>query len=247
MTHDDADGTLRPGLTHQLDPGGQDARGGPGQDARQAAGSSTEDEAPPPSRQGRPRQGRRQARPGHADRGQPAAVEARGDQKTTAKRTSTIAGNARAKAAKATKTEIKTGVKLVETYAERAVLVPVGAALAAREAIAQTVGDLIETVSSTKKTEAQLKRFEKRGLTARNQVEREAVKARKRVEHAFAKRRTDVEKAVSKFDRRRSDVEKRVAGQVNDVSAKIDGTVRQAVDAGAGIVNKARETVDSII
>jgi hypothetical protein len=166
---------------------------------------------------------------------------------TTAKRTSTAAGNARAKAAKATKTEVKTGVKLVETYAERAVLVPVGAALAAREMIAQTVGELIDTYGSTKKTEAQLKRFERRGVTARNQLEREAKKARKRVEDALHKRRTDVEKAVSHFDRRRHDVERRVTDQVGDVTAKIDDTIRQAADAGVGLVDKARDAVDSIV
>ncbi|HEY5197884.1 MAG TPA: hypothetical protein VIJ51_12745 [Solirubrobacteraceae bacterium] len=162
---------------------------------------------------------------------------------TTAKSNATRAGNARAKAAKATKTELKSSVKLVETYAERAVLVPVGAALAAREAI----GDLIGTYSSPKKAEAQLKRFEHRGVKARTKVEREATKARKRVEDALHKRRTDVEKAVSKFDRRRHAVEKRVTDQVGDVTAKIDDTVRQAADAGQGIVDKARETVDSII
>ena len=151
---------------------------------------------------------------------------------TTAKRTSTTAGNARAKAARATKTEVKSGVKLVGTYAERAVLVPVGAALAAREAI----GDLIDTYSSSKKAEAQLKRFERRGVNARTKLEKEATKARKRVEHELSKRRTEVEKAVTRFDRRRHDVEKRVTG-----------TVRQAADTGQGIVNTARDTVDSII
>jgi hypothetical protein len=166
---------------------------------------------------------------------------------TTAKRNATVAGNARAKAAKATKAEVKSGVKLAETYVERAVLVPVGAALAAREMIAQTVGDLLDTYGSTKKTEAQLKRFEKRGVTARNQLEKEATKARKRVEHALHKRRTDVEKAVSKFDRRRQHVEKLVTDQVGGVSSKVDDTVRQAADAGQGIVSKARDTVGSII
>jgi hypothetical protein len=168
-------------------------------------------------------------------------------EKTTAKRTSTAAGNARAKAARATKTEVKTGAKLVETYAERAVLVPVGAALAARELIVQTVGDLIDTYGSTKKTEAQLKRFERRGVTARNQLEREATKARKRVEHALHKRRTDLEKAVSRFDRRRHTVEKRVTDQVSDVTSKIDETIRQAADAGQEIAGKARDTVESIV
>jgi hypothetical protein len=177
---------------------------------------------------------------------------------TTAKRTATAAGNARAKAAKATKTEVKTRVKLVETYAERAVLVPVGAALAARELVAKTVGDLIDTYGGAKQTEAQLKRFEARGVSARNQLEREATKARsqlereadkarKRVEDAIHKRRTELEKAVSRFDRRRHRVEKRVTGQVADVTSKIDETIRQAADAGQELAGKARDTVESIV
>jgi hypothetical protein len=164
-------------------------------------------------------------------------------EKTTAKSNATRAGNARARAAKATKAEVKSGVRLVETYAERAVLVPVGAALAAREAI----GDLIDTYSSSKKAEAQLKRFERRGVTARTKLEKEATKARKRVEHELSKRKTDVEKAASRFDRRRHDVEKRVTGKVGDVTAKLDDSVRQAADAGQGIVNTARDRVDSLI
>jgi hypothetical protein len=213
--------------------------------APDSSSSSTTAEKPSSTAAKAPRKPRApRAKPASASRKPSERVAA---EKTTAKSNATRAGNARAKAAKATKAEVKSGVKLVETYAERAVLVPVGAALAAREAIAQTVGDLIDTCSSTKKAEAQLKRFEKRGLTARTKLEREASKARKRVEHEISKRRSDVEKAASRFDRRRHSVEKRVTGQVSDVTAKIDETVRQAADAGQGIVNKARDTVDSII
>src|SRR5262245_24816126 len=61
-------------------------------------------------------------------------------------------------------------------YAERAVLIPVGAALIARDRVVHSVSDTISTYSSTTKTQQQLRRFERRGATARNRLEREVRK-----------------------------------------------------------------------
>ena len=82
---------------------------------------------------------------------------------TTAKRNATVAGKARTRAAKATVTEAKSGAALVGSYAERAVLVPVGAALSARDRVVELVDELLDTFGTRKKAEAQLKRFERRG------------------------------------------------------------------------------------
>src|SRR5580693_2965729 len=49
-------------------------------------------------------------------------------------------------------------------YAERAVLIPVGAALIARERIVSTVNDTVSTYASPSKTQAQMRRFERRGV-----------------------------------------------------------------------------------
>src|SRR5437588_4674172 len=48
-------------------------------------------------------------------------------------------------------------------YAERAVLIPVGAALVARDRVVSTVSGAFSTYSSSSKTQAQLRRFERRG------------------------------------------------------------------------------------
>src|SRR5713226_9527329 len=88
----------------------------------------------------------------------------------------------KASTAKTAPAEPKTGAELVQEYAERAVLIPVGAALTARDSVVETVTDLIDTYSTPKKAEAQLKRFERRGVTARNRLERNAKKTRTRVE-----------------------------------------------------------------
>jgi hypothetical protein len=77
------------------------------------------------------------------------------------------------------------------SYAERAVLIPVGAALIARERVFSSVNDTLSTYSSSSKTQAQLRKFERRGNTARRRVEREIRKARVSVERELRKRRRD--------------------------------------------------------
>ena len=77
------------------------------------------------------------------------------------------------------------------SYAERAVLIPVGAALIARDKVVSGVNDTITSYSSTSKTQAQLRKFERRGATARRRVEREVRKARTSVERELRKRRHD--------------------------------------------------------
>ena len=77
------------------------------------------------------------------------------------------------------------------SYAERAVLIPVGAALIARDKVVSGVNDTITSYSSTSKAQAQLRKFERRGNTARKRIEREVRKARTSVERELRKRRQD--------------------------------------------------------
>ena len=77
------------------------------------------------------------------------------------------------------------------SYAERAVLIPVGAALIARDKVVSGVNDTITSYSSTSKTQAQLRKFERRGNTARKRLEREVRKARTSLERELRKRRQD--------------------------------------------------------
>jgi hypothetical protein len=87
-------------------------------------------------------------------------------------------------------------------YAERAVLIPVGAALIARDRVVSGVNDTITTYSSTSKTQAQLRKFERRGSTARKRLEREVRKARTSVERELRKRRTDSAELADRFQER---------------------------------------------
>jgi hypothetical protein len=154
---------------------------------------------------------------------------------TTAKRNATVASKARTNAARATANEAKSGAALVGTYAEKAVLVPVGAALSASDRVVEIVTELIDTYSTRKKTEAQLKRFERRGVGVRTRVEQEARKARQRAAHEVGLRRRSVEKGVSELDHRREEATKAVTERVDVVSKEIQS-----------VASKVQDTVKSI-
>ncbi len=88
-------------------------------------------------------------------------------------------------------------------YAERAVLIQVGAYLTARDRVVSTVSDTISSYSSPTKAQAQLRRFERRGVTARSRLEREVRKARVRVERQLRQRRRKIGSTVSDLEERR--------------------------------------------
>lgn len=122
---------------------------------------------------------------------------------TTAKAARTRAIHQTESAAKQAQTATRETVGVFGDYAERALLIPVGAALTAREKVVSTVNDTLSSYGSTSKAQAQLRRFERRGATARNRLEREVRKARVRVERELRQRRREIEKTVSDLEKRR--------------------------------------------
>jgi hypothetical protein len=88
------------------------------------------------------------------------------------------------------------------SYAERAVLIPVGAALIARDRVVSSVNDAISTYASPSKAQTQLHKFERRGVTARNRLEREVRKTRTRVERELRQRRRDGTELVDRLQER---------------------------------------------
>jgi hypothetical protein len=106
---------------------------------------------------------------------------------------------ASAKRATATRSTTST---VTSSYAERAVLIPVGAALTARDRVVSSVNDTITSYSSTSKAQAQLRKFERRGATARKRLEREVRKARTSVERELRKRRQDGTELADRFQER---------------------------------------------
>ena len=154
-----------------------------------------------------------------------ASVKTRARKATRSKRTkATRAKAARASAAGA----IGTGVPVARyrttssfgDYAERAVLIPVGAALTARDRVLSSVNEAISSYSSPTRAQAQLRRFERRGATARKRLEREVRKARVRFERELRQRRREIEKGVSDLEDRRDTVAKNGTELANRVQER---------------------------
>jgi hypothetical protein len=144
---------------------------------------------------------------------------------TTAKAARTRALHQSESAAKQAQTATRETVGVFGDYAERALLIPVGAALTAREKVVTTVNDTISSYSSTSKAQAQLRRFERRGATARNRLEREVRKARVRVERELRQRRREIEKTVSDLEKRRDAVAKNGTDFASQVQERIASLV----------------------
>jgi hypothetical protein len=113
-------------------------------------------------------------------------------------------------------------------YAERAILIPVGAALIARERVVAGVNDTVSSYSSSTRARAQLRRFERRGSTARNRLEREVRKTRVRVERELRHRRREIERTVSDLDDRRDAVTRNGADLANRVP-ELAGRVQERI------------------
>jgi hypothetical protein len=133
---------------------------------------------------------------------------------------------------------------IVGDYAERAILIPVGAALIARERVVSTVSDTVSTYSSStkaqKEIQAQLRRFERRGSTARNRLEREVRKTRTRLERELRQRRRELEA-------RRSSLTKNLTKQVEQTQTQIEDAVRTRLEEGADLAERIQERVQSLV
>jgi hypothetical protein len=163
--------------------------------------------------------------------------------KTTASRTSSATkGNARrtantakataSSATGATSAETRLRVTQVQQIAERAVLVPLGAGLLARDNLVSTVKGLSTKYRTRSSVEHELKRYERRGASARNRFERQVRRTRTKFERELRQRRTSVERTVKQNRRRverdlrsvRRDLEK----QSGVVGARVERLVAEA-------------------
>jgi hypothetical protein len=131
-------------------------------------------------------------------------------------------------------------------YAERAVLIPVGAALIARDRVMTSVNSTISSYSSSSKAQAQLRRFERRGTTARKRLEREVRKARVRFERELRQRRREIEKTVSDLEARRDAVAKNgtdLANRVPDLANRVPELANRVPD----IASQVQERILSLV
>jgi hypothetical protein len=116
------------------------------------------------------------------------------------------AANRSQSARKAAETRAKAelnALQAVQAQAERAVLIPVGAALTARDVVVEATKPYVAGRESAEKeiervagrVQTNLRKFERRGNTARNRTVRGAKKTRTRVERELRQRRKQVRSA----------------------------------------------------
>src|SRR5256714_8651247 len=126
-------------------------------------------------------------------------------QRKTAATRRSAAAKRRAAARRAAATRAnndRTPIEQVQDYAERVVLIPVGAALTATDRVTGTVTELTKAYSSRetaqKRLERDLKRFGRRGTTTRNPLDRTLKPTRTRVQPDLRQRRNRVERVVKR-------------------------------------------------
>jgi hypothetical protein len=151
--------------------------------------------------------------------------------RTTAGSTRT-AGTTRRTASASTQTTPRTPVEQAQQIAERAVLVPVGASLLARDNLVTTVKGLTTKYSTRAGLEREIKRYERRGATARNRFERQVRRTRAKFERELRQRRTTVERSVKQnrrqFERQVKSVRKDFEKQSGVVTSRVDKLVSDA-------------------
>jgi hypothetical protein len=123
-----------------------------------------------------------------------AKAAARKTTATAARKTPSTTG--RATASTTTSTQPKTPVDQVVDIAERVVLVPVGVSLLVRDDIVSTVKGLATKYRTRAGLEREIKRYEKRGASARNRFEKQVRRQRTKFERDLRQRRTQIEKTV---------------------------------------------------
>ena len=111
-------------------------------------------------------------------------------------------------------------------------LVPVGASLMARDNLVSTVKGLATKYRTRASLERELRRYERRGATARNRVERQVRRTRTRVERELRQRRTRVERTVKqnrrRFEREVRSVRRDLEKQSGVVGARFEKLVTEA-------------------
>ncbi len=133
-----------------------------------------------------------------------------------------------------------TRTERAQQLAERAVLIPVGVALEARDRVAGTLDELVTTTSSRRALEKQLKQFEHRGGSARTQLEREVRRTRTRLERQTRTARRG-------FDRQRTQVRRNLDVNVEGITTRVEKVVQNGFDAGMKLVNGAQDRLPKVV
>lgn len=146
----------------------------------------------------------------------------------------------RAATTRTTSTRPATRAERAQQFAERAVLIPVGVALEARDRVAGTVGEFVTTTRSRTALEQRLEHFERRGGSARRELEREVRRTRTRLERQTRTARRG-------FDRQRTQVGKNLDLNVEALTTRVEKVVQNGVDAGMKLVSGAQDRLPKVV
>lgn len=126
----------------------------------------------------------------------------------------------------------RTPVEQAQAMAERAVLVPLGAGVIARDNLIGTVKGLATKYTTRSGLQREIRRYERRGVTERNRFERQVRQARSHFQSEVRQRRSNVEKTVRenrrRFEREVRSVRKDLEKQSGAVSQRVDKLVSDA-------------------
>jgi hypothetical protein len=140
-----------------------------------------------------------------------------------------------AKQAAQTRREFKTPVVRAGEIVERTVLVPVGAALIARDGALATIDELRSRYSTRRKAENELRRFERRGVRAVKRLEREVKNSRTRFERELKRRSAQVERKLRSTARDIESGSEPVTRNVEYVTARVENVAQDGRDAAAKV------------
>ncbi|HEV7806004.1 MAG TPA: hypothetical protein VGO80_09305 [Solirubrobacteraceae bacterium] len=175
-----------------------------------------------------------------------AANRAADARRAAATKTKASATRARTRTAKQTAdpaSAVRTPIERAGELAEKAVLVPVGAALISRDRVMSAVDEVRATYSTRTKTKNELRRFERRGTSALKSIERDAKKTRDRIGHELRQGRTRVERDVRSIIK---DVEP-VVKNAEVVGARVENAVQGGRTAATKASAPVQERLASMV
>lgn len=132
----------------------------------------------------------------------------------------------------------------VQALAGRAILIPLGAALEARDRVVGTVDGVVATTRSRAELGQRLERLERRGDSARAQLEREVRRTRTRLEQRSRRTRREIERGIQ---RRRAQASRSFGGGVEVLARRVENVVQNGVDAGMKLVSGAQDRLSKVV
>ncbi len=120
---------------------------------------------------------------------------------------------------------------------------PCGRGSVARDAVVNGVEDTISTYSSSSKIEAQLRRFERRGGTARKRLEREVRKTRTRFERGVRQRRRELDRQRNRIRKDLSAQVEQAQEQFEKTQAWLGDTLKSRIDDSSELAGRVQERV----